>query len=777
MSSLLKSKWLFFCLILSASIAVFPAETDSRQQPSPFFGEKNTSGKFISLNTSRFLDRQQSVLENTFENAMFSEFARHRRMEETAEKRHFFPYRRQLPEPFCLNSLKEETSIQNLFLDGCSPVHLDSAILPELKTLTLSGTVSGLDLLDSPKLEFLDAEFLVPVHPNEKKKFTPSFAIKVPPSPTNPGVPKLRLSASKLPSLRRIRLSAVGTADFDYSSLTPLKLESLTIRHFDGGNLNFLKGMSLKELTLSAPMLATDAMDVLTKLPLEKLTLDLQRVDDYSFLEGMKLKELKIQLYQESGFRVSNLKGMPLETLWLCNTGRLSSKDAAVLPALKLKELFLRRTFLPDPAVLHIPTLEALGLEVCSFGKRNVLENIAKNKKLGKLVLWGLSLDADLIHRQEPLTQTLDWKLLQGLPLEMLSFCGPEIDFCAAIKTLKYLRAQPYPYDRIFDFFPLKAVSLKLFVNTSANIRSFQKSGGKAEFFFPDVAAAFKDQIRFELQNVEPVRTIETRTPQGSFRRQSTYFGSRGRAAGTEYPLSPSKNYFARGRYRVGAAFSREQINQMMRTFKRFDKQVGDLFHANPRHKGRSEMFSYFAVWGTIYGNLDRYPETEKMVDAGSIQYVFGLICANRSEEALLAALDLLEKNENHYGALVLTGILSQMDKELFPYLEKAFKANPGRTVNLIDAQADFLFLRIPENSEWDFLDAYLTMLVKNAVLLKKGDVISPMGARRLKAAVKQKFYMPGSSGKLMPGKEMLQKDLQTFRQNLPPDPVPLGVN
>ena len=113
---------------------------------------------------------------------------------------------------------------------------------------------------------------------------------------------------------------------------------------------------------------------------------------------------------------------------------------------------------------------------------------------------------------------------------------------------------------------------------------------------------------------------------------------------------------------------------------------------------------------------LPELTENKITVDEYSTPYILSLLFREKYKQAQTNALVLLEKTPDHYGALLLLGLLSMYDRKNFPYLERAFVMNPLKTLYFFDWH--FNYITFSPQQDWDFVDAFFQMLTAHRTLL-----------------------------------------------------------
>ena len=89
---------------------------------------------------------------------------------------------------------------------------------------------------------------------------------------------------------------------------------------------------------------------------------------------------------------------------------------------------------------------------------------------------------------------------------------------------------------------------------------------------------------------------------------------------------------------------------------------------------------------------------------------------------------------------MVFLGMHSAQRKELFDYLEKAFKHNPIKTIYLLDWQSKFLKIEVDDNTSWDFVDSYLRLIIENQNIIE-GQPMQLGTAITLSQTIIAKYY------------------------------------
>ena len=152
----------------------------------------------------------------------------------------------------------------------------------------------------------------------------------------------------------------------------------------------------------------------------------------------------------------------------------------------------------------------------------------------------------------------------------------------------------------------------------------------------------------------------------------------------------------------------------------------------------------FLSVWGGIYAGLPQVHGNSK-VATDTFQYAFSLLFIREYVPSEKILLRLLEKDKENYEANILLGMLSQRNKEYFHYLEKAFAINAEKTIYLICWQGEKLEINVPEENRdrrksWDFLDAFIGLLLSNPSAVKKAE-LTPSMISQLRFVISSKCY------------------------------------
>ncbi len=157
-----------------------------------------------------------------------------------------------------------------------------------------------------------------------------------------------------------------------------------------------------------------------------------------------------------------------------------------------------------------------------------------------------------------------------------------------------------------------------------------------------------------------------------------------------------------------------QKIKYSVRKFSRMTKNVERFFQNDNNLEGMNEHA--IDAWGGLYSLRPELAENKITVDEYSTPYILSLIFLGKYEQAQTNALVLLKKTPDHYGALLLLGMLSMYNRENFPYLERAFVMNPFKTLYFFDWH--FSYIMFYPQDDWDFVDAFFKMLTKHRSLL-----------------------------------------------------------
>lgn len=334
------------------------------------------------------------------------------------------------PAPLRLAELKNYPQLQTLDFSALPLLKLDGTRFEHLKTMTLTGEISGLKELDLPQLEELNLIGTVPMSDDElPHSRSRTFRLSQPPEPSVPG--KILRLSPRLPSLKRLHLSGVSSADFDYSALDGKPLEELSIRNYDGADLNFLAGSPLRSLMLNARNAKN--LDLLGTLPLKELTLDAPEVKNFDFLKKLKLETLRLKVPRNSNFRLELLADMPLKTLHLMQYFGTDANFAA-LAGKDLRELALINVGMESAAFLETLPLRNLALMQCRF-REPPFRSIGKISSLEMLYLGRID-----DENGKPLNFRTDLGDLSGLNLKALSIMDNQLEFCRSMDQLKSLK-------------------------------------------------------------------------------------------------------------------------------------------------------------------------------------------------------------------------------------------------------------------------------------------------------------------------------------------------
>ena len=179
-----------------------------------------------------------------------------------------------------------------------------------------------------------------------------------------------------------------------------------------------------------------------------------------------------------------------------------------------------------------------------------------------------------------------------------------------------------------------------------------------------------------------------------------------------------------------------EQIEDICRNMKELEKNAEQLLSL----QGEIPNRHYFRECGVLYANLPLLTGNLASVQTDTAKYALALLCARRYREAEQNLLQVLEKNPNDYGGMILLGLLSTRNKEYFPYLEKAFAVNPTKGVSFVEWHCQNLDMLHQLPQEWDFIGSYLPLVLRyrNSINIKS---ISPMTAMRLNKAIRERYF------------------------------------
>lgn len=167
----------------------------------------------------------------------------------------------------------------------------------------------------------------------------------------------------------------------------------------------------------------------------------------------------------------------------------------------------------------------------------------------------------------------------------------------------------------------------------------------------------------------------------------------------------------------------------------RYEKQISAMFDG----KNVDPRIFLWAVYACDSGNTNLAPTASAL----------GQLCAGRFDQARETLLAALRKNPDDYAATLLLGLLSIRDRNLFGYLEKAYRQSPQKTVKLVDFLACNIEFDVPPQSEWDFLDAWINLFSGSPELFRSPD-FSAIELHRLREMIRQKYFaqQPGTEQK-----------------------------
>lgn len=202
--------------------------------------------------------------------------------------------------------------------------------------------------------------------------------------------------------------------------------------------------------------------------------------------------------------------------------------------------------------------------------------------------------------------------------------------------------------------------------------------------------------------------------------------------------LNDSGNYFfyrPTPPIRVSSPLVR-QIDQVCRQMPLLDKEADQLLSKN----GECSRFLYLPEWGAVYANLPRMTGQANVIDQNTAKYALALLFVRRYRESEKTLLKVLQKTPDDYGALILLGLLSTRKKEYFPYLEKAVAISPLKSMLIVDWHCDNLDMLYKLPEEWDFINAYIRLVLQYRHVLK-GEKISQMMANRLLQVIRKRYF------------------------------------
>ena len=179
-----------------------------------------------------------------------------------------------------------------------------------------------------------------------------------------------------------------------------------------------------------------------------------------------------------------------------------------------------------------------------------------------------------------------------------------------------------------------------------------------------------------------------------------------------------------------------QQLRYVCHEAKILEKAADELFS----REGNFANWHHFREWGILYANLPRLTGRPDVVPTETAKYALALLCDERYKEAEQILRKLAEKNPDDYGTMILLGAFSVRNKEYFPYLEKAFAVDPTWSVNFIAWQSQNLDLlqKLPE--EWDFVGAFLPLLLQHREQIDF-DAIPAPALLRLNKAIREKYF------------------------------------
>ena len=179
-----------------------------------------------------------------------------------------------------------------------------------------------------------------------------------------------------------------------------------------------------------------------------------------------------------------------------------------------------------------------------------------------------------------------------------------------------------------------------------------------------------------------------------------------------------------------------QQFRYVCHGAKNLEKAADQLFSG----EGTFTIWPHFREWGILYANLPRLTGRPDVIPTETAKYALALLCDERYNEAEQILRELAEKNPDDYGTMILLGAFSVRNKEYFPYLEKAFAADPTRSVNFIVWQCQNLDLlqKLPE--EWDFAGSFLPLLLQYREQIDLNAIPAP-ALLRLNKAIREKYF------------------------------------
>ena len=206
--------------------------------------------------------------------------------------------------------------------------------------------------------------------------------------------------------------------------------------------------------------------------------------------------------------------------------------------------------------------------------------------------------------------------------------------------------------------------------------------------------------------------------------------------------LSPSKHYFyPRPVYQLSLTPQQlgHEIDGVMKQFKRIENSIENIFKDDDKYPLMGGSFR-IPIWSAIYVNLQKTNINPEFSVTKKLPYAVALSFMGQFDEAIQIGLQLIELDDNNYGAMVFLGMHSAQRKELFDYLEKAFKHNPIKTIYLLDWQSKFLKIEVDDNTSWDFVDSYLRLIIENQNIIE-GQPMQLGTAITLSQTIIAKYY------------------------------------
>ncbi|MBS1369640.1 MAG: hypothetical protein HPZ91_06745 [Lentisphaeria bacterium] len=254
-------------------------------------------------------------------------------------------------------------------------------------------------------------------------------------------------------------------------------------------------------------------------------------------------------------------------------------------------------------------------------------------------------------------------------------------------------------------------------------------------------------------------RQVETRTESspGKERRRTRIFSS---ADGAKFPgrrsvLSPSGKSFLDSSRKVVCSSSAYGVvlQRMLR-----DREQGRQAALMLLDQGNSVPADTMSptVWAVFH--LDSRPPDA----APSTETAMALAFVGKWKEAAGVAQRLPADSPDDFGLNLFLGLLSPHDEKLFWHLERAAEINPTKTVMSFDWCLAGWPMTVRQ--EWDFVDAYLRLLVKHRSRLDSRSSGLKPAAETLLEATREKCY---SAGAVLPEYRSLEPELVELRDIL----------